>query len=131
MRRTSLTPDQAQQLAELLRTRRQAADMSMRQLALATGLSVSIISKLEAGLLLNPLPETLKAIARVLAVPISDMFVTADWLPADELPTLKPYLRAKYSDLDERDIADIEAYAHQRARRHGGTGPIGREDEQP
>jgi hypothetical protein len=67
----------------------------------------------------------------VLDLPISDLFVTADWLPADELPTLKPYLRAKYHDLDEQAIADIEAYANRQAQRHGGTGPVDREDEQP
>jgi transcriptional regulator with XRE-family HTH domain len=131
MRRTSLTLDQAQQLAELLRTHRQAAGLGMRQLARATGLSVSIISKLEAGLLPNPLPETLKPIARVLRLPMSDLFLIADWLPADELPTLKPYLRAKYRGLDEQAIADIEAFANQRTQRHGGPGPIDREDEQP
>ena len=131
MRRTSLTPIPAQQLAELLRTNRQAAGLSMRQLAHASGVNVSIVSRLEAGVQPNPLPDTLKALARVLKLPITDLFVTADWLPAGELPTLKPYLRAKYRDLDERAIADIEAYANQRAQRHGGTGPIDREDEQP
>jgi len=131
MRRTSLTPIPAQQLAELLRTHRQAAGLSMRQLAQASGVNVSIISQLEAGARPNPLPDTLKAVARVLKLPITDLFVTADWLPADELPTLKPYLRAKYRDLDEQAIAEIEAYAQQRVQRHGGTGPIDREDEQP
>jgi hypothetical protein len=65
----------------------------------------------------------------VLGLPISDLVVIADWLPADELPTLRPYLRAKYRDLDERAIADIEDYANQRTQRHGGTGPLDHEDE--
>jgi hypothetical protein len=80
---------------------------------------------------LSPQPDTLKGIARVLNLSVSDLYVLTDWLPADELPTLKPYLRAKYHDLDEQAIADIEAYANQRAKRHGGTGPVNREDEQP
>ena len=130
MRRTSLTPDQARRLGLFISTRRQQRGLSMRQLAREIDANIATISFLEAGTHLSPQPDTLKAIARVLDVPISDMFVTADWLPADELPTLKPYLRAKY-DLDERAIADIEAYANQRAKRHGGTGPIDREDEQP
>jgi transcriptional regulator with XRE-family HTH domain len=131
MRRTSLTPAQAHQLAELLRTHRQAAGLSMRQLARATGLSVSVISKLEAGSLPNPLPETLKPIARVLGLHMSDLFLVADWLPAGELPTLRPYLRAKYHDLDEDAIAALEDYAEKLTQQHGGTGPIDREDEQP
>lgn len=93
-------------------------------------MNASVISKLEAGQILGPLPETLKDLARVLTIPMSDLFVIADWLPADELPTLKPYLRAKYHDLDEAAIAELERYADQLTKRHGGLGPIDREDEQ-
>jgi len=103
----------------------------MRQLAREIGTNISTISALEAGTSLSPQPDTLKAIARVLGLSVSDLYVLTDWLPAGELPTLKPYLRAKYHDLDEQAIADIEAYANQRAKRHGSTGPIDREDEQP
>ncbi len=131
MRRTSLTPDQAQELAELLRTRRESLGRSMRQVAAVTGINVSTISVIEAGTNLSPLPETLKDIARVLQLPMSDLFVIADWLPAGELPTLKPYLRAKYHDLDDEAIADLERYAEWLARKHGHTGPVDREDERP
>jgi transcriptional regulator with XRE-family HTH domain len=131
MRRTSLTPNQARRLGQFISTRRQQLGLSMRQLAREIDANIATISFLEAGTHLSPQPDTLRAIARVLGVPIGDLFVTADWLPANELPTLKPYLRAKYQDLDEQAIADIEAYANQRAQRHGGTGPVNREDEQP
>ena len=103
----------------------------MRQVAIRSGLHVSIVGSLEAGTNLSPLPDTLIAIARALNLSVSDLYVLADWLPVGELPTLKPYLRAKYSDLDERAIADIEAYANRRTQRHGGTGPLDHEDEQP
>jgi transcriptional regulator with XRE-family HTH domain len=129
--RSSLSADQARRLGIFVGGRRKQLGLSMRQLAREIGTNISTISALEAGTSLSPQPDTLKAIARVLQIPISDLFITADWLPADELPTLKPYLRAKYHDLDEQAIAEIEAYANQRAQRHGGTGPIGREDEQP
>lgn len=129
MRRTSLTPEQARQLATLLRSRRIELGLSMRQLANATGMNVATISVLEAGTNLSPLPETLKDIAQVLRLPISDLFLVADWLPAGELPTLKPYLRAKYRDLDEAAIAELERYAQRLTERHGGGGPKDREDE--
>lgn len=131
MRRTSLTPDQARQLAEIFRSRRTALDLSMRQVAAATGFNVATIAQLEAANNLSPLPDTLRAIGEVLGLNISDLYAVADWLPAGELPTLKPYLRVKYRDLDEQAIADIERYAQARAQRHGGTGPLDREDEQP
>ena len=103
----------------------------MRQVAAHSGLHVSIVASLEAATNLSPLPDTLMAIAGVLDLSVSDLYALADWLPSGELPTLKPYLRAKYRELDEQAIADIEAYANRRAQRHGGTGPIDREDEQP
>jgi len=103
----------------------------MRQVATRSGFHVSIVASLEAGTNLSPLPDTLIAIARALDLSVSDLYVLADWLPVGELPTLKPYLRAKYRGLDEQAIADIEAYANRRAQRHGDTGPVDREDEQP
>lgn len=114
-----------------LRARRAALGLSMRQVGERTGLTKSTLSEIETGVNLSPQPDTLKKLAAGLELPISDLFVMADWLPADELPTLKPYLRAKYHQLDEQAIADIEAFAAARARRHGGIGPIDREDEQP
>lgn len=103
----------------------------MRQLASETGKNVATISVLEAGTNLSPLPETLKDIARVLNIQMADLFVIADWMPADELPTLKPYLRAKYRDLDEAAIAELDRYAELLKQRHGDAGPNNREDEQP
>jgi transcriptional regulator with XRE-family HTH domain len=108
-----------------------AMGLSMRELSRQIGSSISTIVTLEAGTNLNPMPDTLKAIARVLDLSVSDVFVTADLLPPDELPTLKPYLRAKYHDLDEATIVELEAYANRLIERHGGLGPIDREDEQP
>ena len=129
--RSSLTADQARRLGIFVGGRRRQLGLSMRQLAREIGTNISTISALEAGTSLSPQPDTLKGVARVLDLSVSDLYLLTDWLPADELPTLKPYLRAKYRDLDERAIADIEAYANQRAQRHGGTGPVNREDEQP
>lgn len=108
-----------------------AMGLSMRQLAREVGGNISTISVIEAGTNLSPSPQTLKAIADVLGLSMSDIFVVADWLPADELPTLKPYLRAKYQDLDEQAIAELERYAERLAQRHGSLGPIDHEDEQP
>lgn len=131
MRRTSLTPEQARQLAEIFRSRRTALGLSMRRVATPTGFNVATIAQLEAGTNLSPLPDTLRAIAEVLNLNVSDLYAVADWLPAGELPTLKPYLRVKYRDLDEQAMAELEAYADRLAKRHGGLGPIDGEDEQP
>ncbi len=131
MRRTSLTPEQARQLADIFRLRRTALGLSMRQVAATTGFNIATIANLEAATNLSPLPDTLRAIAEVLNLNVSDLYAVADWLPVGELPTLKPYLRAKYHDLDEAAITDLEAYANRLIHRHGGHGPIDHEDEQP
>jgi len=131
MRRTSLTENQAKQVAAIIAARRAELGLSLRQVASRSGLHVSVIGPLEAGTTLSPLPDTLIAIARALDFSVSDLYVVADWLPAGELPTLKPYLRAKYRDLDEQAIADIEAYTNQRVQRNGGSGRIDRGDQRP
>lgn len=93
----------------------------MRQLARDIGGNISTISVTEAGSNLSPTPETLKAIAGALQLPISDLFLIANWLPADELPTLKQYLRAKYHDLDEAAITELERYVDQLANAMDGS----------
>ena len=131
MRRTSLTPIQARKLGQLLRQHREKRGLGVRGLEAASGVNVSSIVSLERGDILAPQPDTLKALAAAMDMPVSDLFTVAGWLPADELPTLKPYLRAKYRQLNEAAIAELELYAERLAQKHGGTGPVDREDEQP
>ena len=131
MRRTSLTPTQARQLGRLLRTTREQRGLGIRGLEAASGVGVASIVSLERGDIFAPQPDTLKALAAALGLAVSDVFTVAGWLPAHELPTLRPYLRAKYPDLDQQAITDLEAYADNLARRHGGQGPQNHEDEAP
>jgi transcriptional regulator with XRE-family HTH domain len=131
MRRTSLSPVQARQLGNALRRRREQRGLSVRGLVAASGVNISSIIALERGDILAPQPDTLKALAAALDLSVADLFTVAGWLPAGELPTLKPYLRAKYRQLDETAIADLEHYAEQLAHKHCGTGPVDHEDEQP
>jgi transcriptional regulator with XRE-family HTH domain len=122
MRGPSLTSDQARRLGIFIGGQRRALDLSMRQLARDIGGNISTISVIEAGNNLSPTPETLKAIARALQLPVSDLFIIANWLPADELPTLRLYLRAKYRHLDEAAIAKLERYADQLTKQRDDRG---------
>ncbi len=131
MRHNTITPDQAKQLAAILRRHRLQRDLSMRKAALQAGLNVTTIISLESGTNLAPQPSTLKALAEVLAIDLSQLYTTLNWLPPQPLPNLAPYMRAKYRDLPETAIAELERYANQVIERHGGRGPINREDEQP
>jgi transcriptional regulator with XRE-family HTH domain len=131
MRRNTITPEQAKQLAIMLRRHRLQRDLSMRAVALQAGYNVATIVSLEAGTNLSPQPSTLKAVAGVLGIDLSQVYTALNWLPAPQLPSLAPYMRAKYHDLPEAAIAELEAYANRLIERHGGRGPVDREDEQP
>jgi transcriptional regulator with XRE-family HTH domain len=131
MRRTSLTQNQAATIARLLRNQREMLGMSMREVARAAQLNVATISEIESGINLSPLPETLKAIARALDLPVSDLYAAADWLPHGELPTFAPYLRAKYSDMPESAVSELATDFDRLAEKYGvsANGPTDGQDE--
>ena len=131
MRRTSLTPAQARHLATVVRRRRVELGLSMRQLASLAGVQLATVAGVEAARILAPQPDTLSALADPLGIAISDLYVAIGWLPAGELPTLRPYMRAKYSELSDVDLAELEAFAERLVKRHGDLGPRDREDEDP
>jgi hypothetical protein len=65
----------------------------------------------------------------VLGIPAADLFATTDWLPRKELPTFRPYMRAKYKELPDEAVTEMEAYLSQLANKYGLRGPVGGEDE--
>jgi transcriptional regulator with XRE-family HTH domain len=66
-------------VAELLRTQRQMARLSLRHLAKMTHVSDSYLSQVERGLY-EPSPEVLKAIADALNLPVSSLYERLGWL---------------------------------------------------
>jgi transcriptional regulator with XRE-family HTH domain len=103
-------------LGNTLRERRLELNLSLGQLADATGLHKSFLSRLESG------------VAAALDLPDTTVFGLLGDRARDRLPPLQPYLRAKY-DLPDAAIADITAYLSQ----YGdlSTGPRDGEDEEP
>ncbi|MCW2538727.1 MAG: putative transcriptional regulator [Frankiales bacterium] len=131
MRRISLTADQANAIGAIFSAQRKTLGLTTRTLSLRSGVNQATIVRLEHGEIRSPQPDTYVDLARALGIPTSDLFASAGWIPAEELPAFKPYLRAKYRDLDEQAIADLERYADQLSARHGGHGPLNNEDELP
>jgi HTH-type transcriptional regulator, competence development regulator len=66
---------------ELLRERRRAAGMSQRELAAATGLDFSYISKLENGRIPPPAADTVIQIGRALKTSSEDLLAASGKLP--------------------------------------------------
>lgn len=123
-----MTPEQAATLGTYIRERREALGLSARELARRA--DIADVIRIEQGQIASPRTDTLKAIADVLDVPLSDLLAIGQYLPEDELPTIAPYLRAKY-DLPDEALADIEHYFTYVAKRHGidPSGPKPGEDE--
>jgi transcriptional regulator with XRE-family HTH domain len=126
----NMTPEEAAALGELLRSKREAQGLSTREVARRAGADVATVFRLEAGQIPSPRPENLKSIGAALGISAADLFAVTDWLPKDQLPTLTPYLRAKYDDLSDSAVNEVEAFIDQLRARHGHNGPVGREDEQ-
>lgn len=77
------------------------------------------IVRLEAGSIIAPRPDKLSRIARVLGISGADIFALADYTVPTDLPSLRPYLHARYGGLLVEDIDKIEAYVGRLARKHG------------
>ncbi len=123
-----MTPDQAVELGIFLKNRREQAGVAMYGLATKLGVDRSQLTRLEQGSVRNPRPEILAAYAEAIGVPAADIFTMAHMPLAKGLPTLRPYLRAKYRDLTAEDAAQVEAFVDDLMRKHG-NGPQDGEDE--
>ena len=100
-------------VAELLRTQRQMARLSLRHLAKMTHVSDSYLSQVERGLY-EPSPEVLKAIAARSNLPVSSLYERLGWLDDER-------------DHDEEDSVPgvEEAIEADEALRRSEAGPAG------
>jgi transcriptional regulator with XRE-family HTH domain len=128
-----MPPAQAKQLGKYLRSAREARGWSARDLAERSGVPDSTIVRIEQGIIASPRPDKLSKIARALGLSLAEVYGRADYAVPSGLPTLRPYLRAKYRDLPPEALRQIEAYAERLAKRHGVNlaGPAPGEDERP
>ena len=124
-----MNSEQAARLAELLRRKRQDAGLTAREVARRAGVDVGTVTRIELAQIPRPRPDSLRAIGEVLSIPAADLFAATDWLPREELPSFRPYLRTKYRELPPEAVAEIEGLFDRLARDHGSDGPVGDEDE--
>jgi transcriptional regulator with XRE-family HTH domain len=101
-----------QSLAQFVTARREALGIAAYEAARRAGVHRSYWSKLEAGNYAAPNPRTLGGIARALELPIERLYRVVGYAPAQQLPGLRPYLRAKYH-LPHEAVLDVEAYFQQ------------------
>lgn len=117
-------------LGQLIRQRRSVLGLSLYQLGERTGITDTTIMRIESGKTANPRGEVLRALAEALELPLADLFAAAGYAAPRELPSFRPYLRAKYKDLPPQAVTELEITFADIARRYGTRGPAPGEDEQ-
>jgi transcriptional regulator with XRE-family HTH domain len=130
---TNMNPQQAKVLGDRLRARREALELSLRDLERASGVDNGTIVRIEQGAFAAPRPDKLSRLADALGLSLADVFALAEYSVPSELPTFAPYLRSKYRDLPAPAVEELERSFQQIAKRHGfdPEGPAVGEDEQP
>jgi len=122
----------AKQVGTLLRKRREAMGVSTYALSERTGLPTSTIVRIEAGSFASPNPEKLARIAKVLRISIADIYATAGYGVAEQLPAPRAYFRMKLSDMPTRKAETVGREVEALLKRHGvdlSDGPTPGEDE--
>jgi transcriptional regulator with XRE-family HTH domain len=114
-----MKPEQSRQLGQLLKARREECGLSMRGLARATEIHQTTIVRLEAGSIVAPKADKLSRIAQALSISSADYFALAGYTVPSDLPTLRPYLQAKYRGLLDEDLDKIETYVGRLAKKRG------------
>ena len=118
-------------LGDIIRERRQDRGLSLRDLSQVTGIHPSYIGRIEQGLLKRPAPDYVQLLGQALDLPVADLFVLAGYQGAGTLPSLRPYLRAKYGPLPDSALIEVEAYLQRASGMAQTEGPVDGEDEQP
>lgn len=129
-----MTPEQTIELSSLLKQKREEAGLSAAEVGRRAGVDVGTVWRIERGQIASPTAKSLIAMGGVLGISTSDLFAIAPWVTAQELPTIRPYLRTKYRDLPPEAVTEIEAEFDAIAQRHGisfdsNNGPQDGEDE--
>jgi transcriptional regulator with XRE-family HTH domain len=110
-----MRPHQARALGDYIKDRRSALRLSTRALAARSNVNMATIVRLEQGAFIDPRPETLRSIADGLGVSVSELLIRAGYVLPKDLPTFESFLRAKYPQLSDEAIGELESVAE----RHG------------
>jgi transcriptional regulator with XRE-family HTH domain len=123
-----MTDDERQALADLLRSRRHELGISASELARRSGIDKGLLTLLDQKKIAQPRVDTIRALATALEIPLADVYAATNWLPEGSLPSLRPYMRAKYDQLPDEAVAEVERMVARLSKKYG-QGPAHGEDE--
>lgn len=111
---TSNQEGEPKTLASVVREAREAAGLSIRQLATLVGLDFSVLSRIEAGKVARPSPEVLQNLAEVLELDAAELLTFIGVKMT--LPEPKVYFRRAYgfSEREAEEAATIIAELRRR-----------------
>lgn len=75
---------------------RERAGLSLRNLEAITGIPRMKLNRLERDLKIENNADVLQRVAEALELDSDDLFALAGYRPSEKLPSLTPYLRARY-----------------------------------
>jgi len=110
----------ARKLGAFIKRHRTQRGLSQEKLGAEVGLPASTILRLERGEFKAPSPEKLQRLAGALGVEFEDLFTLAGYATPG-VPGLPVYLRRKFDDLSDDDVAKVERYV-KRLRTHDAKG---------
>lgn len=125
---------QAKRLGKLLRDRRAALGLTVRQVEARSGIPFPTITRLEQGAFSAPAPDKLARLAEALGLSLADIYALADYAVPADLPSPTLYLRAKFRDLPPKQLAAVSRDVERAFKAHGidpNAGPVPGEGEQP
>ena len=108
-----------QSVRQVLADRREALQLSTHDVAKRASLDHATYWRIETGQIANPHVDKVMAIAKALDMSCTDAFAALGWLPADELPSITPYLQLKYGKLPGKAHYRIEGYLLAQCERYG------------
>ncbi|MEU0537072.1 helix-turn-helix domain-containing protein [Amycolatopsis tolypomycina] len=106
-------------LANLIRQGREAAGLSVRQLAPLVGVHHSVLARIESGEVARPSAEVVQHIAEALELDAAELLAFVGVKPT--LPEPRVYFRRAYGMSDDEAKEAEQIIADLRAKRHGRT----------
>lgn len=103
-----MNTEQTVELINLLSRKRAECGLSVAEVARRAHVNVAAVWRIEQGMIATPRAESLIAIGSVLGIPSIDLFTIVGWVRASDLPSIRPYLRAKYGNIPEEKVAAVE-----------------------
>ena len=112
-------PREYNRLGEFVKQQRQAKGLTGQALAKAAGVDKGVLSRIERGETTQPSPRVLLAIARALEMDGADLYLQLGSPAGSALPSIEPYLRAKF-DLPDEAVSQIAEIVDMYNERYGG-----------